>query len=690
MTPLAARLRDLGLTTKVTLTLTAVFASIVAAFLVFLVPFLREQRESLIEKDERLVSTLRDAYARELIYDLISENEESLAAHLGALAGQRGLVFARVESPDRSLAATADRQAIRDLLGDAVAPFEGEPSLFLVLRPDGRADLLGSGSRPLYSTREVPADRLPAWPRPVEGRPFVEVESHGRRLLHFTSELRAADDSFGRLSMLYSLADLQRSQTLTHTLFYGLAGTSFVLVLLLLNLLISRMVIGPVKSVQQAMTRAATGDLEGRLPVHSRDELGTMAEAFNSMVGELLASKREVEGYSRNLEGMVETRTKALRDSEADLRDLKNRLATVIATVATGVISLDEAGHIETFNERAAEILGVGTDVRGRTLSDVLEGDAARIAEIVEGARRSGALREEAQLVCQLPQGRRTLSVVASTLPSPAPGLGPGTVVVCEDLTEIIATQRLSAWKDAVERVIHEIKNPLTPVGLAAETLKTAHAQDRARFDALFPSAIDMVLSSVRNLKELIADFSRFSRLPAARLEACEPNALVRASLEGYTSVPEGGPRVRLELATDLPAVLADAEQLKRVLLNVVNNGLEAMEGRRGEVRVGTSYEDGEIVIAVADQGAGIEDVARIFEPYFTTKPKGTGLGLAIARQIMDEHRGRITVDSRPGQGTTVRLRLPAIQPRGADFTQRKPTLEEPVSGSLLPREPRT
>jgi two-component system nitrogen regulation sensor histidine kinase NtrY len=262
--------------------------------------------------------------------------------------------------------------------------------------------------------------------------------------------------------------------------------------------------------------------------------------------------------------------------------------------------------------------------------------------------------------------------------------------VVCEDLTEIIATQRLSAWKDAVERVIHEIKNPLTPVGLAAETLKTAHAQDRARFDTLFPSAIDMVLSSVRNLKELIADFSRFSRLPAARLEACAPNDLVRSSLQGYTSVLEGGPRVQVELGPDLPTIEADPEQLKRVLLNVVNNGLEAMEGRRGEVKVSTSLEDGEVVIAVADQVPGIEDVARIFEPYFTTKPKGTGLGLAIARQIMDEHHGRIAVESRPGQGTTVRLRFPAGQPRGADLTQRKPTLEEPVSGSLLPREPRT
>jgi PAS domain S-box-containing protein len=683
-----ASLRDLSLNAKVTLTLTAVFASIVAAFLVFLVPFLREQRESLVEKDERLLSTLRDAYAREFIYDLISENEDSLAAHLGDLAGQRGLVWVRVVSEGRDVAATTDRATIRSVLGEPAAAFEGEPTLILLVRGDGGADLVAGGGRPLLSTRALDPGALPVWPPATDARAFLEVEDAGHRLLHFTSELRAADDRFGRLSMLYSLADLQRTQALTHTLFYGLAGSSFVLVLFLLNLLISRMVIGPVKSVQQAMTRAATGDLEGRLPVHSQDELGTMAVAFNRMVGELDASKRQVEGYSRNLEGMVEERTRALRESETDLRGLKNRLATVIANVATGVISLDEAGRIETFNERAAEILGVAGAVQGATLDEVLQGDSRQILDLVQAVRREGTSREEAQLVCQLPRGRRTLSVVASTLSGA--GEAPGTVVVCEDLTEIIATQRLSAWKEAVERVIHEIKNPLTPVGLAAETLKTAHAHDRARFDALFPSAIDMVLSSVRNLKDLIADFSRFSRLPTARLERCLTNDLVRDSLEGYAHVLGGGTRVRLDLGPGVPPIEADPDQLKRVLLNVVNNGLEAMEGRTGEVVVATSLREGEVEISVADQGAGIEDVARVFEPYYTTKPKGTGLGLVIARQIVEEHRGRLEMDSRVSQGTTVRIRLPAAQPREGDFTQRKPTLADPVSGSLLPREPKT
>ncbi len=333
------------------------------------------------------------------------------------------------------------------------------------------------------------------------------------------------------------------------------------------------------------------------------------------------------------------------------------RLATVIANVGTGVISLDEDGRIETFNDRAAEILAVTEGVQGRRLDEVLKGDARRLLDCVEAVRKRATPRGEAQLVCQLPQGRRTLSVVASALPGD--DRRGGTVVVCEDLTEILATQRLGAWKEAVERVIHEIKNPLTPVALAAETLQSAHGQDRARFDALFPSAIEMVLSSVRDLKALIAEFSRFSRLPEVRLEPCRLNELVSSSLAPYVNGGLAGTPVRLELAPEELQTEADPDQLRRVLLNVVNNALEAMEGRSGELRVTTSREGGEVVVSVADAGPGVEDVERIFEPYFTTKVKGTGLGLAIARQIVEEHHGRISVESRLGEGTTVRIRLP-------------------------------
>jgi nitrogen fixation/metabolism regulation signal transduction histidine kinase len=659
--------QDLSLKAKVTLTLTAVFASIVAAFLVVLVPFLREQRAGLLEKDKRLLATLRDSYERGIIYDLISENQESLGVRLADLASQPGVLWARVESEGVELAATADRQTLRELLDEEARPFADEPARVLLVRKDGRADLVTTGGGSLLSLSQLPPAGLPAWKQSPGAPLFDEVRLVGRPVLYFTAPLAAANQRFGSLHVLYSLADVERGQDLTRRLFYALVGTSFLLLLVLLNVQLAAIVLAPVRNVQRAMSRAATGDLDVRLDVHSRDELASMAESFNRMVAELAASKRAVEDYSRNLETMVDARTRALQDSEARLLDLKNRLATVIANVGTGVVSLDAEGRIATFNDRAVEILGtprelVGT-LEGRRLEEVLHGETRRIVDLVEAVRLRQQPRAEDRFACVLPHGRRTLSVVATALPGE--GALAGTVVVCDDLTQILATQRLEAWKEAVERVIHEIKNPLTPVGLAADTLKTAHAQDRARFEQLFPSAIDMVLSSVRSLKVLIGEFSRFSRLPQITLERCEPNDLVRTALALYAqSAGPNGSVVRLDLAEELPPVQADPEQLKRVLLNVVNNALEAMEARPGEVRVTTSASGPEVVMAVADHGPGVEDPERIFEPYYTTKVKGTGLGLAIARQIIEEHRGRITVESRLGEGTTLRIHLPAASRR--------------------------
>jgi PAS domain S-box-containing protein len=595
----------------------------------------------------------------------LSENRESLAVHLADLARQEGVVWARIEADGLDLGATASTATIRRLLGEDAQPHLSDPELVLLVDERGRAELVGVGGRPLLTDRRVRREAA----RPAQGAEpgsdeFRETIWSGQRVLALATTLSAAEQPFGRLHLFYSLAPLERSETLTRSLFYGGVTLTFGLVLLLLNPLLSRIVLTPVRRVHDAMSRAATGDLQVRLPVHSRDEVGTMAESFNRMVGELEASRLEIEGYSRNLETMVEARTAQLRESEASLLALKNHLATVIANVETGVLSLDAAGRIEAFNDRAGEIFGLPpAEAHGRTLEEALGGPGtARLAEVVATVRDGDATRREAHVLCRLPQGRRTLSVVASALLGE--GERPiGTVVVCEDLTQILATQRLEAWKEAVERVIHEVKNPLTPVGLAADTLKVAWLRDRSRFGELFPSAIEMIQGAVRDLKALIGEFSRFSRLPKMRPERTDPNTLVLDALSPYSQGPPPGLELRVDLAADAPEVEADADQIKRVLLNVINNALEAMGETGGELRLRTSPEEGGVAIRVEDDGPGVEDVERIFEPHYTTKVKGTGLGLAIARQIVAEHGGRIHAESFPGRGTSVQIHLPAAPP---------------------------
>jgi PAS domain S-box-containing protein len=661
-------LRDLSLRAKVTLTLAIVFLFSAAALLVVLVPVLGEQRQRLLDQDKTLLSTLRRSYERDFIYDILSRNRESLAMHLAQLAGQKGIgiLWTRLETSGLDLGATADPAVIERLVGEDAAPFLGQSGVVLLVDRDGEADLVGPGGQPLLAGRRVVREEArPAGGGPAPGQDeFREASFAGQRVLALASTLSAAGEPYGRLHVLQSLAPLERSEAMTRSIFYGGVVLSFVLVLLLLNLLLSRMVLAPVRRVHDAMARAATGDLQVRLSVRSRDEVGRMAESFDRMVGELEASRAAIEGYSRNLEAMVEARTGELRASQASLLALKNHLATVIASVGTGVLSLDEEGRIETFNGKASEILGLAPEgAQGRTLEEALGGAAtSRLVEAVATVRDGREDWHEAQVVCELPQGRRTLSVAASALRGEG-RRAVGTVVVIEDLTQILATQRLTAWKEAVERVIHEIKNPLTPVGLAAETLKSAWGRDPDRFGRLFPSAIDMILGAVRDLKELIGEFSRFSRVPPMRPERLSPNALVLDALSPYRQAPPDWLKVRLDLAPDVPEVEVDADQVKRVLLNVINNALEAMAEKGGELRLRTAREDGGVAIHVDDAGPGVEDVERIFEPHYTTKVKGTGLGLAIARQIVEEHGGTIRAESTPGKGTSVRIHLPGAAP---------------------------
>jgi PAS domain S-box-containing protein len=652
----------LSLRGKVALALAVVFLASLGVLLMVLAPVLDAQRQRLLEEDRRFLSTLRRNYEREFVYDLLSRNRESLAVHLTDLASQESLLWVRIQSGDLDLGASADRDVVLRLLGPDAAPHVGHEGVVLLVDRDGEADLVGPGGKPLlqgrHAVREEPRGEGSGPPPGTDA--FRETAFGGVHVLSLVATLQAAGEPYGRLHLLKSLQPLERSERLTRSLLYGGVSLSFVAVLLLLNLLLSRMVLAPVRRVNDAMALAATGDLRVRLEVPSRDEVGSIAESFNRMVGELEASRQQIEGYSRNLESMVDARTGELRASQASLLALKNHLATVIANVGTGVLSLDPEGRIETFNARAGEILGLDPErARGRALEEVLAGpENVRLLEAVAPVRDGREESREAQVACAMPQGRRTLSLVVKALHGD--GLRPlGTVVVVEDLTQILATQRLEAWKEAVERVIHEIKNPLTPVGLAGETLKSAWGRDPARFAAVFPSAIDMILGAVRDLKELIGEFSRFSRLPQMRPERLDPNALVRDVLASYTRTPPERVRVTTELAADLPEVEADADQIKRVLLNVINNALEAMGDKGGTLRLLTSREPDGVLIRVEDDGPGVEDVERIFEPHYTTKVKGTGLGLAIARQIVSEHGGTIRAESQSGQGTSVRIQLP-------------------------------
>jgi len=222
---------------------------------------------------------------------------------------------------------------------------------------------------------------------------------------------------------------------------------------------------------------------------------------------------------------------------------------------------------------------------------------------------------------------------------------------------ELVRAERVAAWREIAQRIAHEIKNPLTPIQMAIETLQRAHKKSAAQFDALFGESAQTILDEVGRLKRIVHEFSSFARMPAPVLAPVDVSELVDGALALYKG---GELALALELPRDLPRALADKEQLTQVVINLVENARDAVAGK-GTIRVVTRAADGRVELEVADSGPGLSDEARakLFTPYFTTKPRGTGLGLAIVHRIVSDHGGEIRVGGAPGAGAvfTVTLR---------------------------------
>jgi nitrogen fixation/metabolism regulation signal transduction histidine kinase len=265
------------------------------------------------------------------------------------------------------------------------------------------------------------------------------------------------------------------------------------------------------------------------------------------------------------------------------------------------------------------------------------------------------------QLELQLRGTSKTLHARGARLPR---ATGGGAVVVFDDITRLIQAQRATAWAEVARRLAHEIKNPLTPIQLSAERLEMKLADRLPREDAeTLRRSIETIVNQVAALKAMVDDFRDYARLPAPELKPLDLNGLARQVLALYenSSVP-----IAKHLAEPLPPVWADGAQIRQVIHNLVQNAQDALENRaaRGAspaIEVRTELAGDRVRLAVSDNGGGFPEelMARIFEPYVTTKPRGTGLGLAIVKKIVDEHHGAVTIENRPASGASVSVLLP-------------------------------
>ncbi len=406
----------------------------------------------------------------------------------------------------------------------------------------------------------------------------------------------------------------------------------------------------PIRQLAEGTLKVAGGDYDFHIDQKGKDEIGFLVQSFNKMTQDLQASQAQ----------LAQALTQ-LRQSLTEQETQKRYMEILLRNVAAGVIGVDPEGKITNINDSAAQIFRVKPEeVLGTPAQTLLPpGEHQDLVEFAAAARRSGRTMEK-RIHLTYPDKTLYLLLKTTALKDDS-GQNLGMVTVFEDLTELERAQRQAAWREVARSIAHEVKNPLTPIKLAAQRLRRRYLGKIPDDGKVFDECTQIISDQVDVIKNLVNEFSRFARLPHLSLAPHDLNALVQEALALYQEVQ---PRITLKFQPDpaLPLISFDQEQIKRVLLNLVDNALAAIPDT-GAITLSVRGEPqfDRVKLVVADTGVGISerDKGRVFEPYFSTKRGGTGLGLAIVHSIVADHHGHIRVEDNQPQGARFIIELP-------------------------------
>lgn len=393
----------------------------------------------------------------------------------------------------------------------------------------------------------------------------------------------------------------------------------------------------PIQQLALGTKAVADGNLEHRVEVVANDEIGILVDSFNQM-------------------------TETLKNTTNALTERQHYIETVLENITTGVVSITPRGLITTFNQAASRILQIHQqDVLNAHYRSFLRlPGIRRLFEIARNMSKQGQESYEEQLELQLNEKTLSLLVNVTTMYDDQRNYL-GTLIVFDDLTQLLRAQRVAAWREVARRLAHEIKNPLTPIQLSAQRLRKQAGKDSPRYAEIFDECTQTIIDEVDGLRRLVDEFSRFARMPAMVKNPMNLHGLLKQILSSYSQACKTI-RFRARFSKEVPTISADGRQLRQVFVNLFDNAVQAMHDS-GEISVQTFYDALRhiVTIQVADTGPGIPDdiKERLFVPYFSTKGSGRGLGLAIVQRIISEHEGTITVANNTPQGAVFRIELP-------------------------------
>ncbi|MDQ2955259.1 MAG: PAS domain-containing sensor histidine kinase [Pseudomonadota bacterium] len=434
---------------------------------------------------------------------------------------------------------------------------------------------------------------------------------------------------------------------------FGLMYTVIALIVLLsaawIGLNFANRLVAPIRRLIGAANIVSTGNLHVQVPIRrSEGDLAQLGETFNKMTQELRTQRDDIV-------------------SARDVIDSRRRFTeAVLAGASAGVIGVDHDGSISILNRSAEKLIGrPESEALGRSLVGIVP----ELSEIVSAALSGGQKLVQGQVVINRAGRERNFSVRVTSEQSP--DAEHGYVVTLDDITELVAAQRTSAWADVARRIAHEIKNPLTPIQLSAERLRRKYGKTITEDRAVFEQCTETIVRQVDDIRRMVDEFSRFARMPKPVIAAEDIADAVRQTVF-LLRVGNADIDIEVKIAEDPMPARFDRRLISQALTNIVKNATEAIAALppgsdKGRIEISVVRDEGDVVIDVVDNGVGLpkENRSRLLEPYVTTREKGTGLGLAIVGKILEEHGGGIELheaaERQPGmRGAWIRLRFAA------------------------------
>ncbi len=410
----------------------------------------------------------------------------------------------------------------------------------------------------------------------------------------------------------------------------------------------------PIQQLAEGTRRIAEGDLNFKIGVRATDEIGLLVDSFNTMTEELNGSRIDIQQANENL-----------KKTNVELDRRRNYIETILDNIGAGVISIDKKGRITTFNKAAEKILHLNNEnIFGSNYRDAFDYSYHEpIRKLIQKMNIQNQNSIEEQIELRVEDNNITLLINIQVLAGVSKKYR-GMVIVFEDLTQLIKTQKVAAWKEVAQGIAHEIKNPLTPIQLNTQRLKKKYYENKEDFARVFDESINIISQEVEGMKDLLNEFLRFSRMPTPNPKLTSIHKIIDDILISY-SEHEKNIQIKKSFDPNLAQMVIDPEQIRRVLINLFENATDAID-EGGTIQIHTKILDGKKAVRIefSDNGAGISssDREKLFLPHFTTKKRGTGLGLAIVNRIIIDHNGTIKVQDNYPKGTTFIIDLPYSQ----------------------------